>query len=99
MQQDANFVRLRKFAQTAPTREMREAMRLVAERLMGRKRPSRPINRTNQSLSPVLVARPVSNHPRSSVAFTSCASWQNASGCRLQDAGGVGHQRQEKCRV
>src|SRR6476619_1746730 len=42
MQQDANIARLRTFAQTAPAREMREAMRLVAERLMGRMRPVSP---------------------------------------------------------
>ena len=42
MQQDANIVRLRKFAQTAPAREMHEAMRLVAERLMGRMCPVSP---------------------------------------------------------
>ena len=42
MQQDANIVRLRKFAQTAPNRELHEAMRLVAERLMGRMRPVSP---------------------------------------------------------
>jgi hypothetical protein len=39
MQHSANMERLRKFAETAPAREMHEAMRLVAERLMGRMRP------------------------------------------------------------
>jgi hypothetical protein len=34
--------RLRTFAQTAPVREMHEAMRLVADRLLGRMRPISP---------------------------------------------------------
>ena len=47
MQQNANMERLRIFAATAPAREMHEAMRLVAERLiaerlMGRMRPVSP---------------------------------------------------------
>jgi hypothetical protein len=42
MQQNATMERLRTFAQTAPVREMHEAMRLVAERLMGRMRPVSP---------------------------------------------------------
>ena len=47
MQRTANMERLRIFAATAPAREMHEAMRLVAERLiserlMGRMRPVPP---------------------------------------------------------
>ena len=47
MQRNANMERLRIFAATAPAREMHEAMRLVAERLiaerlMGRMRPVSP---------------------------------------------------------
>jgi hypothetical protein len=42
MQQNAPMERLRTFAQTAPAREMHQAMRQVAERLMGRMRPVSP---------------------------------------------------------
>jgi hypothetical protein len=42
MQQSPTIGRLRTFAQTAPVREMHEAMRLVAERPIGRKRPFSP---------------------------------------------------------
>jgi hypothetical protein len=42
MQEDANIVRLQKFAQTAPARDMHKAIRLVAERPMGRTRPVSP---------------------------------------------------------
>jgi hypothetical protein len=42
MQQNAPMVRLRTLAQTTPAREMHEAMRQVAERLMGRMRPVLP---------------------------------------------------------
>ena len=42
MQHSPTIERLRTFAETAPVREMHEAMRLVAERLMGPMRPVPP---------------------------------------------------------
>ena len=62
MQQDANIFRLRKSARTPPAREMREAMRQVAERLMGRMRPVSPVQPDKPKLKSG-VGRPRSFKP------------------------------------
>ena len=59
MQQSANMERLRKFAETAPVREMHEAMRQVADRLMGRMRPVSPAKPDKPKAKPD-VGRPPS---------------------------------------
>ena len=64
-------------ARTPTAREMREAMRQVAERLMGRMRPVSPAqpDKPKPKPSPVLVALAASHQPKSSAAPASCAIW------------------------
>jgi hypothetical protein len=70
MQRNANMERLRIFAATAPAREMHEAMRLVAERLiperlMGRMRPVSPTQTEPDKPEPKSKRKPGGGRKRS----------------------------------
>jgi len=65
MQQNAPMERLRTFAQTATAREMHEAMRQVAERLMGRMRPVSPTQTEPDKPEPKPKRKPGGGRKRS----------------------------------
>ena len=77
MQHSPTIERLRTFAETAPVREMHEAMRLVAERLMGPMRPVPPPQTEPDKSTPKRKpggASPASRQSRSTKASASCAA-------------------------